>query len=441
MKPMLAKPFAAKWVKPNGFIQPKLDGCLHRTSKVMTNKGPISIGDIVDQKLELDVLSYNQNEDKFEYKPIVNWFDNGKSSYKDWVEIHPEYGPMLKCTANHEILTNEGWIEAGALDSSQHTIMLGSVDYLPKANKKYTFGKFKVRKARNHTGEIKKYDIEVADNHNYIANNILVHNCRLIWTGEEAMSRRGKPILGVPALVEQIKSFFPGIPLDGELYFHGEEFQSLVGSIRRSKNIDENFNIGYHVYDIPIEGVPFSERIKMLKEKVELANHLGADRIHLVETIQAPDSLDANELNIYEAQGYEGTMWRAADSLYKIGKRSSDLLKIKTFLEEEFEVVGVTELMRHEKLIVEAGTPGAHEYADGTWYKNGDATPGSTCGSIVCVTPEGKEFEIGTGMDDATRLAYWKNPPIGKLLTVKFQEYSMDKIPRFPVHKAIRDYE
>lgn len=264
---------------------------------------------------------------------------------------------------------------------------------------------------------------------------------RMVFTGEEAMSRRGKPILGVPALVEQIKTFFSGTPLDGELYFHGEEFQTLVGSIRRSKNIDENFNIGYHVYDMPIESLTFEERYKLLKEKVALANAMGADRIHLVETIPAPSTSDPKELNIYEQQGYEGTMWRSADSLYKIGKRSSDLLKIKTFLEEEFEVVGVTELMRYEKLYVEAGTPGAYEYSDGTWYKNGEATPGATCGSIVCVTPEGKKFEVGTGMDDATRLAYWENPPIGKLLTVKFQEYSIDKVPRFPVHKAIRDYE
>ena len=30
---------------------------------------------------------------------------------------------------------------------------------------------------------------------------------------------------------------------------------------------------------------------------------------------------------------------------------------------------------------------------------------------------------------------------IGKLLTVRFQEWSKDKIPRFPVGVQIRDYE
>jgi DNA ligase-1 len=260
---------------------------------------------------------------------------------------------------------------------------------------------------------------------------------RMVWTGSEVMSRRGKPIKGVPTLVEELEKFFRGIPLDGELYAHGKDFQKLVGSIRRSKNVDEDFDIGYHVYDMPVEDLGFEERYAALSEIMR--ERPGISRIHLVETILAPD--DDEDMNLFESEGYEGTMWRSSDGPYKFGKRSSDLMKLKNFLEEEFEIIGVNELMLHQKLIVEAETPGANQYSDGRWYKNGEARNGKTCGSIVIITPDGVEVDVGTGLDDVTRLAYWTNPPIGKRLTVKFQGYTEDGSLRFPVHKTVRDYE
>jgi len=53
-------------------------GCFYATSKVLTNKGQLDIGTIVNQKLKVDVLSYNVFESKFEYKPVVNWYKNGE---------------------------------------------------------------------------------------------------------------------------------------------------------------------------------------------------------------------------------------------------------------------------------------------------------------------------------------------------------------------------
>jgi ATP-dependent DNA ligase len=35
----------------------------------------------------------------------------------------------------------------------------------------------------------------------------------------------------------------------------------------------------------------------------------------------------------------------------------------------------------------------------------------------------------------------WASPPIGKKITVKYQELTKSGIPRFPVFIAVRDYE
>lgn len=264
---------------------------------------------------------------------------------------------------------------------------------------------------------------------------------RMVWTGYEAMSRRGKPINGVPSLIAILEKYFKGIPLDGELYAHGKSFQKTVGSIRRSKNIEEDIEIGYHVYDMPLPKLSFEERYNMLFSAISKAKENGLTRVHLVETVNVIGTLPESELNIFEKDGYEGTMWRSSNGLYKFGKRSSDLLKIKSMMEDEFEIVGLKEELTHEKIIVPEGTPGAMKYADGTWYKNGDSYPAGTCGALIVKVAEGVTVDVGSGMDDATKQEHWNNPPIGKMLTVKYQERTDDGSLRFPIYKAIRDYE
>ncbi len=259
---------------------------------------------------------------------------------------------------------------------------------------------------------------------------------RMVWNGSAAHSRTGKLILGMPLLLKEIADIAGDFHLDGELYCHEQTFQEQLGSIRRTKNIEEDLRIGYHIYDHPVANVKFADRWERVLKRVQ-----PGGRIHLVETIERTKKEPLKDINVFEARGYEGTMLRNASGLYKFGKRSSDLLKIKTFQDQEFRIVGLVELHNYEKIIVPEGTPGAKQYADGTWYKNGEATPMGTTGAVICALSPDQTFEVGTGMDDATRLELWKNPPIGKVLTVKYQELTDDGVPRFPVFIAIRDYE
>lgn len=263
--------------------------------------------------------------------------------------------------------------------------------------------------------------------------------CRAIWTGSKLLSRTGKEIKGVPALIQYLTEHFATTPLDGELYNHKKTFQELISSIRRTKNIEEDLDVQFHIYDLPIADVTFKSRLQLLN-KME-SDGLIKGRLQLVETHWIPEKNigDLSTLNPYEAQGYEGTMLRNADGLYKFGKRSSDLMKIKTFQDAEFPIIGIYQLVRHEKLVTDHWVPGSHEKSNGQWSKDGEGTPDAMIGGLVLSIPgTDKTFECGTGYNDATRREFWVNSPVGKLATIKFQELTDDGIPRFPVFLRLR---
>ncbi len=62
-----------------------------------------------------------------------------------------------------------------------------------------------------------------------------------------------------------------------------------------------------------------------------------------------------------------------------------------------------------------------HEKGKG---KNADRT-----GALRCEMECGKKFSVGSGLSDRDRS---NPPPIGSIITYKFQELTNDGIPRFP---------
>lgn len=251
---------------------------------------------------------------------------------------------------------------------------------------------------------------------------------------KKLFSRSGKLIVSVPHILEELKDC--KLNLDGELYTHGESLQEILSQTRETVNINEN-SVQYHVYDHIELTTSFSYRYS---ELMTLFRGSSFKYLKLVETQFTSDNLvDVNNLNIY-APKYEGTMVRIADSKY-IGKRSVGLMKIKDFMDDEFEIIDVEQLETYEKLIVPDGTPGSKKYSDGTSYKNGKATAQPMMGALVCKMMTGETFKVGTGFDDKLRTEFWKNPPIGKLATVRFMYYSDDGIPIHPSFQCLRDYD
>lgn len=179
----------------------------------------------------------------------------------------------------------------------------------------------------------------------------------------------------------------------------------------------------------------FLERIRHLPQ----AMHMG-DGI-FIQPLKHRILRTRKELDAYEETcltlGYEGVMLRDPKGLYKFGRSGKTdkwLMKVKRFQDAEAEIIGIVEQMnnQNEAKINELG------YLKRSSHK-ANRVPKGTTGALMCRLPSGVEFEIGTGMDDALRLEFWKNPPIGKTAKFKFQPVGIKDKPRFPVFLGIRE--
>ena len=71
---------------------------------------------IKDLKSNDIVKTYNENTKKYEYKPIINVFDNG---VRECIKLQFDNNTELICTPDHKIFTkNRGWVEAKNLKES-----------------------------------------------------------------------------------------------------------------------------------------------------------------------------------------------------------------------------------------------------------------------------------------------------------------------------------
>ena len=92
----------------------EVHACLDYDSLINTNIGELKIGDIVKNKINCQVSSYNTKTNSVEYKPIQNYNEFTSpcllelSILGDDGQIH-----TIKCTPNHKIYTlNRGYVEA-----------------------------------------------------------------------------------------------------------------------------------------------------------------------------------------------------------------------------------------------------------------------------------------------------------------------------------------
>ncbi len=217
----------------------------------------------------------------------------------------------------------------------------------------------------------------------------------------------------IQGAVEQLK--LPvGTVLDGELYVHGEAFQELASIIKRDKPSERMNEIEYHIYDV-ISDEGYKHRYNQLLGWVDTS-----DCLKLVEYYVATDTNDVHQLHgAMVESGYEGIMLRNYAGPYKNGGRSSDLQKVKSFQDEEFEIVGA--------------------------FENKGKQAGQC--TLECITKAGTKFGVKPNGSETVRSQYWTDWQAGKLkgkmLTVRFFSWttSGNAVPRFPVGIAVRDYE
>ena len=146
-------------------------------------------------------------------------------------------------------------------------------------------------------------------------------------------SRQGKLIETIPEISEGI--IMPeNETIDGEIYCHGQSLQTIVSWVKRRQA--DTLRLRYHVYDIMMDA-PYEERLACLMQM-----ELGA-YAELVPTYKFDPKTQTIRGLLLDAisKGYEGLILRQNDFSYEVGKRSKSLIKVKQFLDEEFQIIGM----------------------------------------------------------------------------------------------------
>ena len=225
------------------------------------------------------------------------------------------------------------------------------------------------------------------------------------------LSRKGKEY-NIPHLKKWGEKHRNLLPLDGELYNHRDlTFQEIVSAVKRHSEITPK--IRYVVYDRPVKDktnhVRWGELQNDFKGFPEDSPVYLSSSLVLYNKDQLFKAHD-----MYVEQGYEGAIIRNLEGLYEFGFRSNNLIKLKQFDDLEFEIVDVVEATGRD-----AGT------------------------AIFICRCGGGEFNVKPQGSRELRADYFKNADklIGKMVTVQYQGFSDDGIPRFPSAISVRDYE
>lgn len=242
------------------------------------------------------------------------------------------------------------------------------------------------------------------------------HRClALKRDGQVVMySRQGKPI-NLPHIAEFLRTLLAeNEHIDGELYCHGKTLQEISSLVKKPR--PESTSLRLVAYDL-IQDACYSVRHGNLAAKF-LPTTVDAPVV-LLGTRIVDNELELNQLHSANlADGYEGTMIRTHGVPYEDGKRSSSLLKKKDFQDAEFKVVDIVQ--------------GKPRHTD-----NGVLQ----VGIYVCETDAGKRFQVTAEGDMHRKNEVWEQRAelLGKMLTVKFFNWTPDRVPFLPVALRIRD--
>ena len=103
-------------------------GCFNYSTRVQLADGTTEkIGKIVNQKLDVEVMSYDADTDKIVPRRIVNWFDNGPADHFLQFTVEKSGGngrSQFAATPNHLIRTPGGWSHAGDIIAGDRVLAM-----------------------------------------------------------------------------------------------------------------------------------------------------------------------------------------------------------------------------------------------------------------------------------------------------------------------------
>ena len=267
-------------------------------------------------------------------------------------------------------------------------------------------------------------------------------------------SRTGQPYK-VPHIEQELLGIMEvGDILDGELYVHGPSLQEITSAVKREdadakyekaaaaytkhcaavkqdeaweaklsvlqEKMEDAVHIAgirddlqFHVFDLVVMDVPFSERLELFTDYVNMRCWADQGGYVVPVTYQYVDNLEdmITQLHYCIARGYEGIMYRTKGGLYESGKRSTGLWKFKLFMDAEFLIL--------------------------------DVEPAKDDGSVFVLQNDLTPLTFTCTLGDMEqRASYLRNKAviIGEYLKVKFQSrYKKTLLPQFPTGIMLRE--
>jgi len=224
---------------------------------------------------------------------------------------------------------------------------------------------------------------------------------------------------------------------DGELIV-GDPTSSTVYRDTNSfvMSHDKVGEFNYYVFDMwsHIED-PYQDRLADLSLTALDLDELVVLGFSVCNNLEEVLTYENNMLNL----GYEGIILRNPEGMYKYGRctiKENNSFKIKRFEDAEATIIGfeeemyngndaeTNELGRTKRSTAKAGLSGK-----------------GTLGAFICKTPEGIEFKIGSGFDQADRENFWNNQPnlLGTIVKYKHFPIGVKDKPRHPIFLGFRD--
>ncbi len=233
------------------------------------------------------------------------------------------------------------------------------------------------------------------------------------------LSRKGKEYTTLDHIKADVEAFLcsdkdtgyntpEGFILDGEIYSDELTFQEIVAAVKKQR--PDSLKLHFRAYDI----VNDNKQRARIYDTESLVTAINSPFITMIATAGVQTKERIMELhNTWVGEGYEGVMIRLMDGHYAQGQRSSHLLKVKEFQEDEFTFIRFEQGQREEDLLA------------------------------VCCVKDGRCFKakvIGNREEKKKLQAIPEKQLEYKKYTVKFFQWTDDGLPRFPIGKAFRDY-
>jgi DNA ligase-1 len=220
---------------------------------------------------------------------------------------------------------------------------------------------------------------------------------RAYWDGRRLLTRGGQ-IIHAP---RWFTLGWPRTAFDGELWAGPGTFEKTVSTVRRQQPVERDWRaIHYMVFDVPQQQERFDRRLSVLFQQVTCLNQSWVEPVRQQRV--ASRALLQRLLAEVERRGGEGLMLHRSDSLYRAG-RSDDLFKFKSMDDAEAMVIDYL--------------PGRGKYT-------------GLVGALKVQGPDGMRFNLGSGLDDATRR---NPPPLGSMVTYRYRGRHPSGKPRFAV--------